>query len=174
MIQTAPPQWTTEDLKTLLLQEEWQAADDVTFRLMLQATNRLAEGWLDVDAIAQLPCSLLHQLDQLWLEASHGHFGFSVQRQIYLQEAGLEALQLNQQVGWLLFQAKPFSFFKFYDFLNFSLEAPRGHLPALWYWRLPLVASWLSGGFGTGRGAGYGDNRLFDAMMLRLDRCSLL
>ncbi|MBD0267536.1 MAG: GUN4 domain-containing protein [Cyanobacteria bacterium Co-bin8] len=173
MIQAASP-WTTDDLKMLLQQEEWQAADQITFWLMLQASNRLSEGWLDIDAIATLPCPLLHELDYLWIEASQGQFGFSQQRDIYIQEAQYEAFQISQQVGWILFQVKPVAFFKFYDFLNFSLSAPRGHLPALWYWKLNWATSWLTGGFGTGRGAGFGDTRMLDAMMLRLDRCSLI
>jgi hypothetical protein len=166
--------WTTEDLKTYLQQEEWQAADQITFWLMLQATGRVDAGWLDVGAIASLPCPLLHELDYLWITASQGHFGFSKQRDIYIQSAQYEAFQFSQQVGWTLFQVKPLAFFRFYDFLNFSLSAPPGHLPALWYWKLPWLTSWLTGGFGTGRGAGFGDARLLDAMMLRLDRCSLI
>ncbi|MGF1461485.1 MAG: hypothetical protein ACFBSG_20965 [Leptolyngbyaceae cyanobacterium] len=63
------------------------------------------------------------------------------------------------------------SFFNFYGWLTFSLEAPPGHLPALWFWEMPWYRSWLVGGFGTGRGAGFGDPGMFDAMLLRLERC---
>lgn len=171
-MQTAQQAWTTDDLKTLLQQEEWQAADQVTLQLLLQATDR--EKCLDLDAIANLSCSVLHELDYLWIEASQGKFGFSVQRQIYTQEAQSNAFQLGKQVGWVMFPERAFAFFKFYDFLNFSADAPRGHLPALWYWKMSWGSSWRSGAFGTGRGAGFGDVRLFDAMMLRLERCSLI
>ncbi|HEY9737590.1 MAG TPA: GUN4 domain-containing protein [Trichocoleus sp.] len=174
MTQAVQPLWTTDDLKTFLQDEEWQAADAITLQLMLEATDRLSEGWLDVNAIANLPCPMLHELDRLWLEASQGRFGFSIQSQIYSQEAQYDTFQLGQQAGWLMFRSKPLAFFKLYDFLNFSIDAPPGHLPALWYWKIPWATSWLTGGFGTGRGLGYGDRRMFDAMMLRLERCSLI
>lgn len=167
-------QWSLQDLDSLLGQGEWQAADQVTFALMLAAADRVAEGWLNRAAIAQFPCQMLHQLDQHWLRYSGGHFGFSVQRQIYVEGAERTALTFSQQVGWTALNFRPLAFFKFYDFLNFSLEAPKGHLPALWFWRLPWYESCLRGGFGTGRGAGFGDANLLDAMMLRLERCQML
>lgn len=174
MTQAALTQWTTSELKTFLEEENWRLADEITLWLMLQATDRLTEGWLDVNAIANLPCSVLHELDYLWAEASQGHFGFSTQRQIYTAEAEYETFQLGQQTGWLMFRTKPLAFFKLYRSLNFSLDAPRGHLPALWYWKIPWATSWAIGSFGAGRGLGYGDHRMFDAMMLRLERCSLI
>ena len=165
---------TLTDLTELLHEQEWQAADQITLWLLLQATNRTAEGWLDTDAVARIPCTTLEQIDQLWVSASQGRFGFSVQRQIYEEVANLDALELSQQLGWLLFGLRPLAFFKFYDFLTFDLSAPHGHLPALWYWTLPWPLSWQKGGFGTGRGAGFGDASLLDAMMLRLDRCQMI
>lgn len=165
--------WTYADLSDLLTQAEWQAADSVTLALLLQATNRTEVGWLDETAIAQIPCDALHQINHLWAEASGKQFGFAIQRQIY-QESGFSALQFSQNVGWLVFEFPPLSFFKFYEFLNFSLDAPTGHLPALWYWKVPWTESWRTGGFGTGRGGGFASAPTLDAMMLRLGRCSLV
>ncbi|NJL49051.1 MAG: hypothetical protein HC929_18300 [Leptolyngbyaceae cyanobacterium SM2_5_2] len=77
-----------------------------------------------------------------------------------------------QAVGWLMITVpRPLAFFKFYDFLNFSLEAPQGHLPALWYWQLSWLESLQTGGLGTGRGGGFADLARLDALMLRLTRC---
>jgi hypothetical protein len=164
--------WTLFDLEELLLQEEWRAADTVTQALLLQGIHRESEGWLSPEAIAVLPCQLLHQIDYAWVSASYGHFGFSVQYDLYHSLYEADARDFCWEVGWLLFNLRPFAFFKFYNYLDFSLEAPKGHLPALWYWQLPWIESWRAGGFGTGRGAGFADFTSLAAFMLRLSRCS--
>ncbi|NJN22375.1 MAG: hypothetical protein HC812_15815, partial [Leptolyngbya sp. RL_3_1] len=150
---------------------EWQAADQVTLALMLAAirSHRLARMRGD----RRLPCETLNQIDQRWLRHSQDQFGFTAQQRVY-QSCGKEAFALSRQVGWTVGQLRPFGFFKFYDFLNFSLDAPQGHLPALWFWQLPWHQSWRLGGIGTGRGAAFGDAHMFDALMLRLERCQAL
>lgn len=172
MAQT-PLTWTMTDLEDLLHQQEWQAADKVTQALLLQSVRQHPEGYLTPLALAQIPCNLLHQLDYRWLTASQGLFGFSKQNMIYTQLANTDAHRFCQQVGWLMVSFKPLAFFKFYEFLNFSLEAPKGHLPALWYWQTSWGESWQSGGFGTGRGGAFADTSTLDALMLRWSRCSL-
>ncbi|MDA0268665.1 MAG: GUN4 domain-containing protein [Cyanobacteria bacterium] len=173
-MQTEAVQWSYQDLDLLLGQEEWQAADQVTLALMLAATHREAEGWLDEGAIARIPCEVLNQLDQHWMRYSNGRFGFTAQQQIYRQRCGKEAFAFSREVEWTVARFRLFGFFKFYNFLNFSLDAPQGHLPALWFWHLPWYRSWRMGGIGTGRGAAFGDAHLFDALMLRLERCQSL
>lgn len=165
------PHLNYQDLDEALSQEEWQMADEVTLQIMLDAVDRSRAGWLDQAAIARMPCAVLHQIDQRWLRYSSGRFGFSTQLTLYTQEADRVAYTFSRQVEWTLTAWRPASFFKFYDWLTFSLEAPPGHLPALWFWEIPWHQSWRMGGFGTGRGAGFGDASLFDALMLRLERC---
>lgn len=159
------------ELEEVLKQSDWLTADAITLEIMLEQANREREGWLDKAAIAQFPCEVLHHLDQQWLFYSGGRFGFSTQLQIYQEAAGRSTFQFSQQAEWTMFLWRPTGFYKFYNWLTFSLEAPPGHLPALWFWEMPWYRSWLMGGFGTGRGAGYGDPGLFDALMLRLERC---
>ncbi|MEL6398449.1 MAG: GUN4 domain-containing protein [Cyanobacteria bacterium J06626_4] len=162
------------ELDALLRQEDWLTADAVTLEIMLNGVQRQEAGWLERPAIAQFPCELLHQLDQRWLLYSSQRFGFSTQLKIYREEVGRSAFAFSAQAGWTLPLSRPFRFFKFYDRLTFSLDAPRGHLPALWFWEMPWPQSLLVGGWGTGRGAGFGDPGLFDALMLRLERCQHL
>lgn len=174
--------WTMADLAALLHGQEWQAADQVTYALMLNAAHRQREGSLTANDLALLPCPLLHRMDWLWLNASQGQFGLSVQQRLYqsldqdFDPASLSPANPHpfcQAVGWLMVTVpRPLAFFKFYDFLNFSLEAPAGHLPALWYWRLTWMESLQTGGFGTGRGGGFADLARLDALMLRMARCS--
>ncbi len=192
--------WTRQDLINLLDAGEWQAADRVTQALLLAAVNHPPEtpaslttfldrsrqglGYLSSSALAQLPCDLLHDLDYLWVRASQGQFGFSVQERLYRQlNQDFDSTQLSPinphpffpAVGWLVIGSpRPLTFFKFYDFLNFSLTAPLGHLPALWYWQLSWLESLRVGGFGSGQGGGFGDLARLDALMLRLSRCGQL
>jgi hypothetical protein len=178
----SPQDWTMTDLAALLHGQEWQAADQVTYNLLLGAANRQREGSLAPIDLAQMPCGLLHHMDWLWVNASQGQFGFSVQQRIYqaldqtFDPASLSPVNPHpfcQAVGWLMVTVpRPLAFFKFYDFLNFSLEAPAGHLPALWYWRMTWIESLRTGGFGTGRGGGFADLARLDALMLRMARCS--
>jgi hypothetical protein len=159
-----------KELEEVMQQNDWQTADALTLEILLEQTNRQRQGWLDADAIAQLSCDVLHHLDQRWLFYSSGQFGFSIQLQLY-QMLERSARTFSREVGWTVSLWRPTSFFTFYSLLTFSLEAPVGHLPALWYWELPWYRSWLLGGFGTGRGAGFGDPDYFDTLMLRLERC---
>ncbi len=170
---TISQDWTIADLDNLLKQQEWQAADQVTQALLLQSAHQEPGGYLMPLSLAQIPCSLLHQINGRWQSASQGRFGFAKQNDIYTRVAQSDAHRFCQEVGWLMLDFKPLSFFKFYEFLNFSLQAPEGHLPALWYWRMSWVESLRSGGFGTGRGGAFADHSTLDALMLRLSRCSL-
>ncbi|HIK44257.1 MAG TPA: GUN4 domain-containing protein [Leptolyngbyaceae cyanobacterium M65_K2018_010] len=175
------PAWTLNDLAHLLEGEEWQAADKVTLGL-LRAAVKLNGGSLTALDLAQMPCSTLFAIDALWTQASYGHFGFSVQQRLYEDlDRGFDPASLSpwnphpfcQAVGWLMLTVpRPLAFFKFYDFLDFSLDAPQGHLPALWYWQLTWWESLQTGGLGTGRGGGFADLARLDALMLRLARCS--
>ena len=162
-----------QELEEALDQEDWQTADRITFEIMLDTADRSEVGWLDQAAIARFPCEVLHQLDQRWLRYSGNHFGFSAQFQTYLQTANRTAFSFSHKADWMwsLATSRPIGFFKFYHNLTFSLEAPPGHLPALWFWEMPWHISWRMGGFGTGRGAAFGDASLFDSLMLRMERC---
>ncbi|HSM81557.1 MAG TPA: GUN4 domain-containing protein [Nodosilinea sp.] len=186
-----------DDLSLLLNDEDWRGADQLTAKLLLQAVEQNQQGeavrlegdspprpaHLTTETLASIPCPLLHAIDDCWQWASGGQFGFSAQLRIYNEvlAAGDFDPTLNnwatphpffEEVGWLmLFPLRPVGFLRFYHWLEFDLEAPEGHLPALWYWQVPGLASLRMGGFLTGQGAGFGDLARLDAMMLRFTRC---
>lgn len=181
------------DLALLLYDEEWETADRLTAQLLLTAVEQSLFSHeaprrpeLTTETLAGIPCQLIYAIDQCWQGASGGHFGFSTQLQIYQETLGSAAFDpalsnwstphpFFEEVGWLmLFPLRPMGFLRFYNWLEFDLEAPRGHLPALWYWQLPGLASLRMGGFFTGQGAGFGDLARLDVMMLRLSRCGQL
>lgn len=118
-------------LKELLRQQNYAAADQETWNLMLKITDATAKGTLDIQAIQNFPLQDLKTLNLLWTEFSGGHFGFSVQQQIYQRLGG--SLKLDyavwqtfaKQVGWYADDQ-----WQQYENLKFAINAPIGHLPA--------------------------------------------
>jgi GUN4-like len=91
-------------LRDLLKAGNWHDADMETESTMLQATNR--EHWVDYDSLRNFPCQDLKTIDALWVAASNGHFGFSVQQRIWAEcGSPIVMLESNWQtfcltVGW--------------------------------------------------------------------------
>ncbi len=71
-------------------------------------------------------------MDQLWVKYSKGKFGFSVQKQIWLDLGGkldgepdlYTFVKLSDRVGW-----RKNNEWLSYDNYTFSTNAPQGHLP---------------------------------------------
>ncbi|NEQ33908.1 MAG: GUN4 domain-containing protein, partial [Leptolyngbya sp. SIO4C5] len=115
-------------LRSLLEQQQWKEADQETAKVMLQAAGRTEHGWLNEESIKQFPCADLRTIDQLWVKYSKGHFGFSVQKEIWLEVGGKldykTEIKLGDRVGWRV-RGKWIS----YDDVTFSTSTQRGHLP---------------------------------------------
>jgi hypothetical protein len=128
-------------LEELLRLGKWKEADEETAKVMLKAAKREEEGWLNIYEFKEFPCSNLQMIDQLWVKYSDGRFGFSVQREIYLEKCGGKLGEeyhimnvyedggvLNDfydQVGWRNNKEIIWD----YNKLTFDISAPRGHLP---------------------------------------------
>ena len=117
-------------LNIALQNQHWQKANEETELLMLQASRRKREGWLTCKAIEQFPQADLQTIDRLWWHYSRGHFGFAVQRQIfigvYCQESEFMVKVAWQKAalhGGLAFLSEAT------EKLQFTLTAPKGHLP---------------------------------------------
>ena len=76
------------ELAYYLQTQQWKAADQETYSVMKTVGDRSQKGYLDFDDIRNFPCADLRVIDQLWLRYSNGHFGFSVQKEIYLNCGG--------------------------------------------------------------------------------------
>lgn len=74
-----------QTLTQLLNAQDWESANQETYQLMLDITNRQKQGWLSTRAIGTFPCEQLKKIDQLWLDASNNQFGFSIQAEILAQ-----------------------------------------------------------------------------------------
>ncbi|MFG6103816.1 GUN4 domain-containing protein [Leptothoe sp. EHU-05/26/07-4] len=119
------------NLINYLANAQWQEADKETEKVMLEVANRKEEGWLDVDSIKAFPCEDLQLIDHLWLKFSGGRFGFSMQKEIYLNCGGKadykyykEAFEkFGVEVGWR--ENDSWKLQMIYDLT----QSPVGHLP---------------------------------------------
>ncbi|MEU1401871.1 TIR domain-containing protein [Streptomyces sp. NPDC005728] len=91
-----------ERLRTHLAEDEYEHADLLTTRLVMEAAGRLTEGWLSVRHAAAVPHELLAGIDALWARHSHGRQGF--RRQLGLAPAGGRRgprfPELGAALGW--------------------------------------------------------------------------
>ncbi|MCA2752684.1 MULTISPECIES: GUN4 domain-containing protein, partial [unclassified Microcystis] len=120
------------NLEDLLKQKRWKEADEETANLVRKVTNRVKD-WLRDEDIQKFPCEDLRTIDQLWVKYSGGHFGFSVQGQIYREIGGMEEYNernwdiFGSLVGW-----QKNNSWNWQD-INYSWQAPQGHLPLIRY-----------------------------------------
>ena len=130
-------------LRDLLAAEKWEAADEETLKVMLKAARREKEGYFNRESIENFPCDDLRTIDQLWIKYSQGHFGFSVQKKIWLEVGGKvdydTECKLGDRVGWR--KGGIWWFFGGTKNLTYNKQAPVGHLPSCG----PLLVWWMGG-----------------------------
>lgn len=120
-----PPISKYTKLRELLAAKKWKEADKETANVMLEAYNRESSGYLSAeDNIKKLPTEVLQTINQLWVKHSGGHFGFSIQKKIYL-EVSKDYDKLGDRLGW-----KKEGKWLHWRELNFREQAPKGHLPS--------------------------------------------
>lgn len=166
-------------LQGLLQSQLWREADRETLKVMLLATGRQTEGWLSPVAIASFPCTDLHTINQLWSKYTDGHFSFTAQERIYREVSGSltdrdKAIAFGTQVKWVDKFAGIYPIFKRYEDLEDTLNAPTGHLPALWYWALSPGAALRCGAIGRTRAYGGGDIHMLSSLLNQLLDCKIL
>jgi hypothetical protein len=153
-------------LRDLLKAGKWEEADQKTFELMLKAAGRAAEErqYLTGGQVRTFPCEDLLTIDRLWVHLSSGKFGFSVQKQIWIEMGGklnsgegqdatitIAAFQkMSDHTAWRV-NGEHIS----YSQTIFDDSAPRGHLPYKW------MFGWGDGGI-----------RLLSSLISRLVSCS--
>jgi hypothetical protein len=108
-------------LLNYLANGRWQEADRETYRVM----RKVAGGSWSVEAIKKFPCEDLRIIDELWVKFSGGRFGFSVQKQIYIETGNPLDRKYHED-----------TFRKFFDAVSwgksiYSISAPPGHLPGV-------------------------------------------
>ncbi|BAZ18780.1 serine/threonine kinase (plasmid) [Calothrix sp. NIES-4071] len=124
-------------LQELLAANNWKEADTLTANMILEVANRENIGWLRDEDMDKVPCELLSTINRLWVDYSNGHFGFSVQKEIY-QRFGVtrEYDQIRWQIfgnniGWRVNNQW------IGQNCTFDLSVPKGHLPVMGVWVEP-------------------------------------
>eukprot|EP00435_Cladocopium_sp_Y103_P065817 s319_g27.t2 len=124
-----------EYLEACLAEGLFEEADQVTRDLLLvfAGPDALQRGFLKPEEVSGLSIDELRRVDQLWLALSNGRFGYSVQREaLHLAGGPAELKKFMAEIGWLqraeghgqeLLRYWPRREF------DYSLNAPRGHLP---------------------------------------------
>ncbi|WP_179228522.1 caspase, EACC1-associated type [Leptolyngbya ohadii] len=126
-------------LRDLLKGQDWYAADEETYKAIIRAVGKKEGNWLTSHELLNFPCTDLKTIDQLWVKYSNGRFGFSIQKQIYVEcGAKLDGKYPGDEiwykfcdcVGW----RKDGKWLSYSD-LNPCLSSPKGTSP-LFSWGL--------------------------------------
>jgi hypothetical protein len=181
-----------EELEGSLKAKEFRAADQSTFDILLKMI-RPAQDWLDETALKSFSApspqakNAIQEIDRLWNNYSDGKFGFSQQLGLYgfasvpsndidlnkeRREHRLLALAFGRSTQWWI---DGLEFFKYYNQLDFTTEAPIGHLPAFWFWKIPRSKVFQYGGLGflRERGGCRVDAYTLPAYMYMLKKCGI-
>lgn len=120
-------------LCNLLKAQKWKEADRETYEVMIRAVGKKSGDLFTSDELLNFPCTDLKTIDSLWVKYSKGNFGFSVQKQIYVEcGARLDGNypgdeiweKFCDRVGW-----HKDGEWLYYDDLNPSLSSPQGIFP---------------------------------------------
>lgn len=111
---------------------QWKAADYETYRIMITTVGKEERDWFTSDELLNFPCEELLAIDYLWVKHSRGQFGFSVQKEIYIQCGGVPDGTYDKKVyekfgdavGW-----RENDEWLWYSELKFDTSSPSGHLP---------------------------------------------
>lgn len=157
-------------LRDLLKIGQWKKADQETLKVMLQVTNRVNDGWIDSESIKKFPCKDFKTIDQLWVTASDGYFGFSVQKKIW-EDCGNPKItgknwdQFCVRVGWMNEQPTTYVC---YSNLKFNLSlCSKGELPFL------LALNWRKMWDCEDGGIGW-DGEFISFLTQRLAKCDTI
>ena len=136
-------------LHTLLSSQQWFNADKETVKLIASIAKVTELEELSPRDIRSFSCGELQVIDRLWTTYSDGHFGFSIQLQIYQSLGGNVETTIGEdqtlierwgaQLGWregVSEQLPGGQRWRSCDELDFSLTAPRGCHPSRW-WNSP-------------------------------------
>ena len=123
-------------LESYLENRQWKQADIETDKIILEIAREPSE--VDPESANKFPCKALETIDRLWMENSDGRFGFTPQKEAYLETGNkfgeyAESIyeEFGDRVGWWS-NRNLGRFWNLYENLNFKNDdsAPVGHLPS--------------------------------------------
>ena len=113
-------------LQQYLLNESFEEADRFTSSKLRELAGEKAvkRGYVYFSEVESIPGPDLSTLNKLWIVYSRGKFGFTVQAKI-LDSVGGRYDKLWPRIGW----KKDGIWTRYPKAFNWSIEAPRGHMP---------------------------------------------
>ncbi|MDJ1185595.1 protein kinase domain-containing protein [Roseofilum casamattae] len=111
-------------LNKYLQAKRWKEADEETWNCLHQAAGSPMTRFLSDRDLSRISCDDWMTVDRLWVEASEGRFGFSIQVQIY-QQMGEDYIRFCEGVKWPLNRSNNME-----KQIQFKPRAPVGHLPS--------------------------------------------
>ncbi|MHC5723150.1 MAG: GUN4 domain-containing protein [Nostoc sp.] len=138
-------------LRDLLAAKNWEKADEETYLVMIQAVGKKDDDYFNYfnftsDELLNFPCTDLRTIDRLWVKYSNGHFGFSVQKEIYLSVGGKADgkyykgawEKFGDRIGWRV-ESSWISYSEVT--FTFDTSAQRGNVPwMVFFWG--FLGSW--------------------------------
>ena len=129
--------YTYLHLEDYLRQGQWIEADKETTWILYQVmVSKGYEYWGEM--LRNFPSEILNKIDQLWINYSRGHFGFSIQKHIWesisegrpgITYQHTKWSEFCKQIGWVEKKRETNI-----DYINlpFTKNSKQGNLPALW------------------------------------------
>lgn len=140
-------------LQHYLRVQDWEEADYETYLAIIkccgltegQYLSSLVSKTMGYTEVAEsIPATDLRTINQLWLKYSQGKFGFSTQKRIHIKMGGTipcvqDVAGFYKALGWELQDSenKSLGTVRHHQY-QFTLDAPRGHLPSHRFWRSNL------------------------------------
>ncbi|GEM_PF-6093454 len=117
-------------LRNLLATQNWKEADLETCKVILQAAGKKENELLLEEDINKISSLDWRTVNSLWLVSSDGHFGLSIQKDIW-KELGRKLdyeteCELGNRLEWRINKT-----WLIHSQLSFNLKAAKGHLPCL-------------------------------------------
>jgi hypothetical protein len=109
-------------LRYYLASGKWQEADQETTKIILKLAQ---SDQISLTTLVNIPNKDLITIDYLWTKYSQGHFGFSIQGQIWQDLGGN-----NQEYLAQIEQGFKQRIGRSNNQINYNLDAPEGHLPS--------------------------------------------
>jgi GUN4-like len=139
-----------QKLEEHLKKQQWKEADQETYRLMITTVGKEVGQFFYSEELLNFPCDELRAIDSLWVKYSNGHFGFSVQKKIYVECGGKLSVKypgdriweaFGDRVGW-----REKNEWISYDALTkeISLSAHQGKFPVGLWGELGEFGFWWS------------------------------
>ena len=130
-------------LEDYLSHKNWRKADEETAWLFYLVM--VQQGYKDwVELCRKFPSEILNKIDELWVNYSQGHFGFSIQKRIWKSlrvtppsgyYSHQNIVEFGKRVEWVLTDNRLQDYWRQYCSMPFHIDSPEGQLPALSYRR---------------------------------------